>query len=316
MNRQILLGYIYAATGAALFSTKAIFIKLAYMDKLDAPLMLALRMASALPFFMAAVVYVLWKARKNGTPLPAGKVWFGAIAVGFLGYYLSALLDFEGLVYISAQLERLVLFTYPVMVMVIGWLFFNGRVNAMGALGAAITYAGLLVVFLKALPEGGHNTIVGTILVLGCALTFACYQLFAKRFIGVMGTMLFTGVALSSSAVACIAHYMVVSGGVDFSATTRFYWLAAGCGFFATVLPSFLVNAGLSRISAQSSSMIASISPIITISLAVWILGEHFTLVDAIGAAMVIAGIALYALTDQKPEADKKQDMAGEMEPA
>ncbi len=315
MNRQTLLGYFYAAAGAALFSTKAIFIKLAYMDKVDAALMLALRMVTALPFFLAVAIYVVLKQRREGVPLPLASVWLGAIAVGFLGYYLSALLDFEGLVYITAQLERLVLFTYPVMVMVLGWLFFKGRITRMGSLGAAITYAGLLVVFVKALPEGGHNTIIGTALVLGCAFTFALYQLFAKRFIGVMGSLLFTGVALTSSAVACILHYIITTRGFDFSATHRFYWLAAGCGFFATVLPSFLVNAGLSRVSAQSSSMIASISPIITISLAVWILGEQFTIYDAIGSAMVIAGIAVFALTDQKPEAEKKQLLAGEMEP-
>ncbi len=316
MNRQNLLGYFYAALGAALFSTKAIFIKLAYMDKVDAALMLALRMITALPFFLAVALYVIWKSRKDGKPLPPRGVWVSAIAIGFLGYYLSALLDFEGLVYITAQLERLVLFTYPVIVMVLGWLFFGGQITRWGLLGAAITYAGLLLVFLKALPEGGHGTIVGTALVLGCALTFALYQLLAKKYIGVMGSLLFTGVALTSSAVACIAHYVVVSGGFDFSATHRFYWLAAGCGFFATVLPSFLVNAGLSRVSAQASSMIASISPIITISLAVWILGEHFTFTDAIGSAMVIAGIAVYAATDKKPEAEKKQELAGELEPA
>jgi len=316
MNRQTLIGYFFAATGAALFSTKAIFIKLAYMDKVDAPLMLALRMISALPFFMAVIVYCMWKLKKEGKALPPTRVVLASVFVGFIGYYISSLLDFEGLVYISAQLERLVLFTYPVLVMVLGWMFFGGRISSMGLLGAAITYTGLLVVFLKALPEGGHDTIVGTLLVLGCAFTFAIYQLFAKRYIGILGSLMFTGIALTSSGVACIIHYIVVSGGFDFSATHRFYWLAAGCGFFATVLPSFLVNAGLSRITAQSSSMIASISPIITISLAVWILGETFTLVDAFGSAMVIAGIALYALTEKKPEAEKKQDMAGEMEPA
>jgi drug/metabolite transporter (DMT)-like permease len=316
MNRQTLLGYAYAALGAALFSTKAIFIKLAYMDKVDAALMLALRMVTALPFFLAVAIYVIWQKRRAGEALPPRGVWLAAIGVGFIGYYVSALLDFEGLVYITAQLERLVLFTYPVMVMVLGWLFFGGRITRWGALGAAITYAGLMVVFLKALPEGGRNTMIGTALVLGCALTFSIYQLFAKRYVGIMGSLLFTGVALSSSAVACILHYIITTRGFDFSATHRFYWLAAGCGFFATVLPSFLVNAGLSRASAQATSMIASISPIITISLAVWILGEHFTPADAIGSAMVIMGIAIFALTDKKPDAEKKQDLAGEMEPA
>ena len=316
MNKQILLGYVYAALGAALFSTKAIFIKLAYVDKADAGLMLALRMVTALPFFLAVAIYVIYRDKKAGKPLPSPKIWLATIAIGFVGFYLSALLDFEGLVYITAQLERLVLFTYPVMIMVLGWLFFGGRITLMGCLGAAITYTGLLVVFMKSLPEAGSNTILGTSLVLGCALTYALYQLLAKKIIGKIGSALFTGVALSSSAVACVLHYIVVNRTLDFSAPTHFYWMALGCGIVATVLPSFLVNASLSRVSAQSSSMIAAISPIITISLAVWILGEKFTLIDAAGSALVIAGIVLYAVTDQKPEAEKKQEIAGEMEPA
>jgi len=316
MNRQLLIGYFYAAVGSALFSTKAIFIKLAYMDKVDAGLMLALRMASALPFFLAAVAYMVWKLKRENKPLPPRRVWISAIVIGFIGYYLSALMDFEGLVYITAQLERLVLFTYPVMVMVIGYFFFNGRITPMMCVGAAVTYGGLIVVFLKALPEGGHNTIVGTSLVLGCAFTFAIYQLLAKKNISVMGSLLFTGVALSASAVACIVHYIVVSGGFDFSATHRFYWLAAGCGFFATVLPSFMVNAGLSRTSVQASSMIASISPIVTIALAVFILGEKFELVDAIGSAMVILGIIIFALNDARPVEEKKETIPVEIEAA
>jgi len=316
MNRQLLIGYFYAAVGSALFSTKAIFIKLAYMDKVDAGLMLALRMASALPFFLAAVAYMVWKLKRKNKPLPPRRVWISAIVIGFIGYYLSALMDFEGLVYITAQLERLVLFTYPVMVMVIGYFFFNGRITPMMCVGAAVTYGGLIVVFLKALPEGGHNTIVGTSLVLGCAFTFAIYQLLAKKNISVMGSLLFTGVALSASAVACIVHYIVVSGGFDFSATHRFYWLAAGCGFFATVLPSFMVNAGLSRTSVQASSMIASISPIVTIALAVFILGEKFELVDAIGSAMVILGIIIFALNDARPVEEKKETIPVEIEAA
>jgi len=316
MNRQLLIGYFYAAVGSALFSTKAIFIKLAYMDKVDAGLMLALRMASALPFFLAAVAYMVWKLKRENKPLPPRRVWISAIVIGFIGYYLSALMDFEGLVYITAQLERLVLFTYPVMVMIIGYFFFNGRITPMMCVGAAVTYGGLIVVFLKALPEGGHNTIVGTSLVLGCAFTFAIYQLLAKKNISVMGSLLFTGVALSASAVACIVHYIVVSGGFDFSATHRFYWLAAGCGFFATVLPSFMVNAGLSRTSVQASSMIASISPIVTIALAVFILGEKFELVDAIGSAMVILGIIIFALNDARPVEEKKETIPVEIEAA
>ena len=119
-------------------------------------------------------------------------------------------------------------------------------------------------------------------------------------FITAMGSALFTSIALSGSAFACIAHYIITSWSFDFSASPRFLMLSAGTGFFATVLPSFLVNAGLSRISPQSTSMIATLSPLLTIALAVWILGEPFTLANAVGSAMVIAGVGIYALTDVK----------------
>lgn len=292
-------GYAYAAAGAALFSTKAIFIKLAYQEQTNAALLLALRMAFSLPFYLAVGVFALWQVLRRGEPLPAAWVWGQAFVVGLVGYYLSSLLDFEGLVYITAQLERLVLFTYPIFVMLIGWLFLGQRPRAVGILGAGITYAGLMIVFLIDLPEGGRNVMIGTALVLGCAITFAIYQLLAKKIIGVMGSLLFTAIAMSGSSVACILHYMITQQTTSFAASPRFLGLAAATAFFATVLPSFLVNAGLSRISAQATSMIATFSPVLTIALAVFILGEKFTLADAVGSSMVIAGVMLYALTDK-----------------
>jgi drug/metabolite transporter (DMT)-like permease len=303
MQRMIWTGYAYAAAGAALFSTKAIFIKLAYREEVNAALMLALRMAFSLPFFIGVGVYAVRRLQEAGKPLPVRALWVRAILVGFVGYYLSALLDFEGLAYISAQLERLVLFTYPIFVMFLGYMFFGQRLRLLGLLAAAITYAGLMLVFLVDLPEGGRNTVIGTALVLACAVTFALYQLLAKNIITAMGSLVFTSVAMSSSAVACIAHYIVISRSFDFSASPRFLAYAAGTAVFATVLPSFFINAGLSRISAQSTAMISTFSPILTIALAVAVLGETFTLADAAGSALVIAGVLLYALTDRRPVA-------------
>jgi drug/metabolite transporter (DMT)-like permease len=267
MNQSRLLGYAFAAAGAALFSTKAIFIKLAYMDQVNPALMLALRNLVALPFFLGVGIYTVYQMRRDGKALPSLKLTCQALATGFIGYYVSSLLDFEALSYITAQLERLVLFTYPIFVMFLGWMFFKARISWISVLAAAITYAGLCVVFLSALPTGGDNVIIGTVLVLGCAITFALYQLLAKGFITAMGSALFTSIALTGSALACIAHYVIFTQSFDFSSSPRFFWLAAGTAIFATVVPSFLVNAGLARISPQSTSMIATISPLITISL-------------------------------------------------
>ena len=199
-RHRVLKGYLFAAAGAALFSTKAIFIKLAYMEEANAALMLALRMATALPFFIGVGLYAVYQLRQTGKPLPGWGLTIRALLAGFIGYYISSLLDFEGLVYITAQLERLVLFTYPIFVMFLGWLFFGARLTWISIVAATITYVGLVVVFLTDLPAGGMATVIGTSLVLGCALTFAIYQLLAKNFITAMGSALFTSIALSGSA--------------------------------------------------------------------------------------------------------------------
>ena len=129
MTRDRALGYLYAASGAALFSTKAIFIKLAYMEQANAALMLALRMAISMPFFVGVGIYAALQLRRAGKPLPSWTMFWRATGVGFIGYYLSSQLDFAGLVFITAQLERLVLFTYPIFVMFLGWMFFKARIT-------------------------------------------------------------------------------------------------------------------------------------------------------------------------------------------
>jgi drug/metabolite transporter (DMT)-like permease len=300
MGQQRLIGFLYAGSGAALFSTKAIFIKLAYMEQANAALMLALRMAIAMPFFVGVGLYATYQSRRDGKALPSWNMFTRACLVGFIGYYISSQLDFAGLIYITAQLERLVLFTYPIFVMILGYFFFGARITWLSIVAALITYFGLVVVFIGAVPTGGVNTYIGTALVLGCAVTFALYQLLSKKIISAMGSVIFTAIALSASGVASIIHFMVVSRSVDFSSSPRFFWLSFGTAIIATVVPSFLVNAGLQRIGPQSTSMISTISPLITIALAVWILGEPFTIADAAGSVMVIAGIGLYAWADSR----------------
>ena len=298
MNRQSLLfGYLFAAAGSAFFSTKAIFIKLAYQDKADAFLMLAWRMIFALPVFAAIGIWAYLRRRADGRPEPTRESVLAAIGIGFVGYYVASAFDFAGLIFITAQLERLVLFTYPLFVMFIGWMFYAQPLTRTGLLAAAITYAGLAVVFALDLPEGGRDTVIGTVLVLGAAIAFALHQIWARNNMASLGTALFTSVALSTASVFCIAHQAILSGG-DFSASPRFLWLAFGCAVVATVLPTFLVNAGLARISSQAVSMISTLSPVVTIGLAVSILGEPFTLADAIGSSMVLAGVGLYAWGD------------------
>jgi drug/metabolite transporter (DMT)-like permease len=298
-SRNYWIGILFCLAGASLFSTKAIFIKLAYQDEVNAALLLAYRMIFSLPFFVAAGVWAWAQKKKRGEALPDLRIFWRAVATGCIGYYLSSYTDFKGLEYISAQLERLLLFTYPLYVMLFGAIWWKHRITSAGIIAALVTYAGLAIVLGLDLPDGGNAVIIGSAYVIACAMLFAVYQLLAKNLVTVMGSILFTAVALTSSGIACILHQAIVSGG-DFAAEPRFLWLAAGCAIFATVLPSFLINAGMARISPQAVAMISTISPLVTIGLAVSILGEPFTLAHAFGSAMVLLGVGYYTWADMR----------------
>ncbi len=301
-RRSLITGYLLVAAGSALFSSKAIFIKLAYLERYDALLILAWRMAFALPVFLAVGAFEVFRLRRQGKPLPRRNALLGSVGIGLIGYYLAMIFDFWGLLYVTAQLERLTLFTYPIFLIFLGAAFFGMRLTRTAVIAAFVTYLGLAIVFASDFSLGGSNVTLGTLLVLGSAVSFAVYQLMAKRYIGEMGATLFTSVALSAAAVTTLAHVIIVRGGLDTSLSAHYYLLAASIGLLATVIPSFFVNAGMGRIGAASTAMISNVSPLMTIYFAVVILGEDFTPAHALGTALVVGGVGYHTLREfRKP---------------
>jgi drug/metabolite transporter (DMT)-like permease len=296
-RRSILIGYLLVAAGSALFASKAIFIKLAYLERYDALLILAWRMAFALPVFVAVGLFELAKLRNAGNPLPGWRSAAGAVGIGLIGYYLAMILDFSGLLYVTAQLERLALFTYPIFLLFIGAAFFGMRLSRSSIIAAVLSYIGLAFVFVPDFSAGGANVTLGTALVLASALSFAVYQLLAKRYIEDMGSTLFTSLALSGAALTTLAHVFVARGQLDTSMSANYFMLAAATGLLATVLPSFFVNAGMAKIGAASTAMISNVSPLLTIYFAVVLLGEQFTLAHGIGTALVVGGVGYHTLS-------------------
>lgn len=299
-RRALIIGYLLVAAGSALFSSKAIFIKLAYAERYDSLLILAWRMVFALPVFLAVGAVEVARRKKDGGAMPRRNAVLGAIGIGLIGYYLAMVLDFAGLLYVTAQLERLALFTYPIFLIFIGAAFFRMRLTASALVAALITYLGLAVVFVSDFSLGGENVALGTLLVLGAAVSFAVYQLMAKRYIGEMGSTLFTSIALSAAAVTTLAHVFIVRGHLDMSMSLHYFMLAAGLGILSTVLPSFFVNAGMGRIGAASTAIISNVSPLMTIYFAVVLLGEEFTLPHAIGTALVVGGVGYHTWRELK----------------
>jgi drug/metabolite transporter (DMT)-like permease len=299
-SRAIWIGYAFAAAGAVLFSTKAIFIKLAYAEGINAETLLALRMLLSLPFYAAIGLFSVGERRRTGRALPERRLVILAAFAGLLGYWFASYTDFLGLVYISAQFERLILFTYPAFVVVFGALFFSQPVRPRTLIGIAISYAGLLLIFATDHSAAGADLMKGAGLVLSAAIAFALYQLFAKDLVGRIGPRLFTCIAMSGAAAGALIQFALTQPLGSIIVGSKLFGYGVLLAIGATVLPSFLLNAALQRISAQANAVIGTLSPAVTILLAVIVLGEHFSLIDACGTALVIAGVGWFTLAERR----------------
>lgn len=293
------IGYGLAVMGAILFSTKGIFIKLAYGHGVSTEMLLSLRMLVALPVYLLILFTILRREPKARAALRPGVVLI-SMAVGILGYYVSSYLDFLGLNFLTAQYERLVLFTYPFFVVLFGvWLFGDrmiwGVVPAM-----LVSYAGLLVIFGWNLAVDPDGLVLGTALVLGAAITFALYQHLAKRQMLTLGAGLFTCIGMSTAAVLAIAQNLVMAGPGYLALAPEIWLYGLALGVLGTVLPSFLMNAGMARIGARATSSTAAFGPVVTIVIAVIVLGEPFTLYHGIGTALVLLGSVLFTRAERR----------------
>jgi len=299
-RRYIEAGYLFAAVGAILFSTKAVAIKFAYQDHVDAETLLALRMGLATPFYFAIGAHAVRERRQSGKPLPSAGLVMAAAAVGLLGYWVASYLDFLGLEYVSAQIERLILFTYPIFVVIFGALFFRQKITRNALIAVAISYAGLALIFGESTVSGGHDALLGGGLVLACAVAFALYQLFAKNLITAIGPRLFTCIAMIAAAVGAIVQFLLTHAAGDLAVSGRVLATALFIAIGSTVLPSFFLNAALHRISAQANATIGTLSPVATIVLAYLILGETLAPVAWVGTVLVIAGVGWFTLADRR----------------
>jgi drug/metabolite transporter (DMT)-like permease len=293
------LGYVFAAVGAVLFSTKAVIVKLAYQVQLDPETLLALRMAFSMPFYLGIGAFALHERRSRDLALPGPGEWLRAGAVGLLGYWFASYMDFLGLEWISAQFERLILFTYPLFVVLIGAAFFKQPVTRRILAAIAISYSGLALIFSENFSLQGANVALGAGLVLASSIAFALYQLLAGAAMRSMGPRLFTCVAMSGAALGAFAQFFAghPAGALLVDGKPLAYAIVIAIG--ATVIPSFFLNAALHRISAQANSAIGTISPVVTILLSAAILGEPLTAIGIIGALLVIGGIGWFTLTNQ-----------------
>ncbi|PHR61651.1 MAG: EamA family transporter [Robiginitomaculum sp.] len=299
-RQQIVTAYMLAAFGAALFATKAIFIKLAYESSatLDPMTLLTMRMGLSLPVYAAITIWALRSQKHLRMPNLSFRHYVSAGAMGLIGYYMASILDFTGLVYITAQLERLILFTYPACVMILGALFFGKKVSFAAVCSMFLAYLGLAIIFARGSIAQGENVWLGAVLVFGAALSYAVFQLIAGKQIKRFGSALFTCMAMMCAGVGILTHFTVqslVTGQFDRLQQPQEVWmLGAAIAIVATLIPSFMINIALGRIGAQAVAIVGMISPLTTIFLAITFLHEPFGVMDGIGTLVTIIGIGLF----------------------
>ncbi len=293
-RRRALWGPLLVVIAATGFSFKAIFIKVLYAEfPVDPETFLALRMLFALPFFLVMAALSRDRARQLER-----RDWIMLIAMGFIGYYLSSYLDFLGLQYISAGLERLILFLQPTMVVLLSALFFKTAIRRHHAISLALSYTGIALVFASniMLAPDPHAILLGGGLVFLSALAYALYMIGSGRIIPRVGAARFTGYASTAACGFAIGQFFVLRGVDALAQPAKVYWLCVAMALISTVMPIWLMAEGIKRIGANQTAMIAAIGPVQTIFFGWLILHEAITFVQIVGAALVLAGVLLVSL--------------------
>ena len=297
-NRQALIGSALILVGAIGFSAKSILIKLAYGDDtpVDAVTLMTLRMLMSLPFFLVVAV---WSRPPRDRVQGAGD-WAAVVVLGVIGYYLASLLDFLGLQSIPAGLERLILFLYPTMVVVLTALLYRRPIAVPQRWALLLCYAGILLVYGKDPQAGSADLGLGALLVFGSALTFAVYLTGSGHYIPRFGSRRFTAYSMSVACLATVVHFLGVHSGdgslAALRVAPRVLALAAAMALLATVAPAFLMNAGIARLGADRASIVGSIGPVLTLAMAYLFLGETLVPMQIAGCAMVLGGVLVVTL--------------------
>ncbi len=283
-------GLALALLGAVAFSGKAIIIKLAYRYGVDAVTLLMYRMLFAMPLFLG----LAWWAGR-GKPALTRRDLRLVVGLGFSGYYLASFLDFLGLQYISAGLERLILYLNPTLVLLLGVLFFKQRAQPRQLLALAVSYMGVLLVFGQEVHAEGSDIVLGAGLVLSSALCYAIYLLYSGAEVKRLGALRLTGWATSVACVFCIAQFLLLRPMSAAVVAPQVITLSLLNATLCTFAPVLMVMMALERIGATLTAQAGMVGPLSTLFLGMLFLGEALNLWVLAGTALVLLGVTMLA---------------------
>lgn len=291
-SRNRTIGIMLAAGGAGLFSLKGVVIKLAFAEGIGVSQLLTLRMAFSLPVYLAIGIIAFTRMKQK----PALKFFLTSGGLGLMSYYFSSWLNFEGLKYVSAQLERLILYIYPTMVALMSWMFLKDRITKQHVIALVLAYAGVAIMFGAEIGHLGPNAWLGGGLIFAGAFIYAIYVTASKPVIARMGSTLFTAFGMSVASIAFLTQ-----SGIELMitapppVTANGYWLALTLAIFCTVIPSFMIAEAIGRIGPGPMSAVGGVGPVVAAWAAVVILHEPFGWPHFAAMALTILGVYLLA---------------------
>ncbi|WP_226702682.1 DMT family transporter [Microbulbifer elongatus] len=293
-------GFLLALGAAALFSIKAIFIKLAYRYGVEVETFILLRMALALPFYIAILLLLCRRGQWQPT---SGRNLLLTIVLGLCSYYLASFLDLQGLRYISANFERLIIYLYPTLVLILGWLFLGKSVSPRQLACLAVAYGGILLIYWQ---DQGFSTGVatppwvsldgvswGALLTFGSAISFALYVAFSERVIKTLGSRQFTALAMMAASAAIAVHFAIQGDWSRLQQPWPVYAYALAVAFLCTVIPSLMMSAAILQIGSATTGAIGTSGPVVTLIAAALVLGEPFTALHLVGMTAIIGSLLL-----------------------
>jgi drug/metabolite transporter (DMT)-like permease len=294
-SKDFSVGILFVIISALGFSAKSIFVKLAFSEVPNPILILALRMCFSLPFFFAGIYFQKDKLQKHAL------VYVQIMLYGILGYYFASIFDFYGLEYVSAGMERIILFTYPTLVVIITYFLTKNPLSKRELLSLFLTYGGIISIFFGKDLFLDKQKLIGALWVFMGSISYAGYLVGSGKLIPVMGASLYTSLAMSISGIAILIHYWIQYPIKDlFSQTKNIYLLSFLMAILSTVIPVFLLSQGIKRIGSEKAAIIGSLGPVSTLYLAQFFLGEDISITEVLGTLVIISGVLLISTSTKK----------------
>lgn len=290
---HLVSGLLLACAGSIAFSGKAIIVKLAYRHGVDAVTLIMYRMLFALPMFLALAWWATYRQGGGAKNPLTRRDWLGILGLGVTGYYLASFLDFWGLSYISASLERLILYLNPTLVLLLGWLLFGRRTTATQAVAMAVSYAGVLLVFGHEADFAGPGAALGALLVFGSAISYAIYLVYSGEMVKRLGSMRLVGLATSVACGLCLLQFVLLRPLSAAEVAPEVIWLSVLNATACTFAPVIMVMMAIERIGAGLAAQTGMIGPMSTIAMGVLILEEPFNGWIVAGTVLVVSGVFL-----------------------